>query len=276
MPPPPPPTPATPVRPLSRGAIGSLALTASLLAHVGVAGLLLAGARSGHDASPAPALAGETFELPAPEVVVPLANASPSPDAPAEPGTKPEPVDPRGDERPAPAARSKPAVARPSAAGRPSAGHAETVKGETGEGSGGDKLYGAVGDRSAVDLATAFRRSFAQATSANPAWASAPLGAAGDAVVVVELDDGGHVTSHRVEGAPTPALSAGIRSTLALLGARPFVAKGRVTRLHVAGTIRASEPRDDMHGVYGIGFGDDVAFFALAAGRRIEVRITPR
>jgi hypothetical protein len=132
-----------------------------------------------------------------------------------------------------------------------------------------------VGDRSAVDLATAFRRSFAQATSGNPAWASAPLGAAGDAVVVLDLDAGGHVTSHRVEGAPTPALSAGIRSTLALLSARPFVAKARVTRLRVLGTISPSEPRDDMHGVYGIGFAEDRAFFALPAGRRIEVRIRP-
>lgn len=141
-------------------------------------------------------------------------------------------------------------------------------------------MYGAVGDRSAADLATAFTRGFAQASSMHPAWGSAPLGSAGEATLVLELDDGGHLAGHHVEGAPGAALSAGIRSTLVLIGARPFVARGKVTRLHVTATISASEPRDDMHGVYGIGgsfvSGEGHAFFSLPAGRKIDVKVRGR
>src|SRR4029079_13852649 len=48
------------------------------------------------------------------------------------------------------------------------------------EGSDGEPVrFGAVGERGAVDLATAFTRGFPQAASADPIWARAPFGPTG-------------------------------------------------------------------------------------------------
>ena len=259
-----------------------VALAASVALHVASATALVLGAGRAPEAprsDPAPALAGETFELPSPdEVFVPLANASPSPEvagetAPPAPEPGAEPTHPHTAKPLAKGGRSA------LAAGRPSAGRAAEPPSE-GSGSGGDKTYGAVGDRSAADLATAFTRGFAQASSMHPAWTTAPFGSAGEATLVLELDEGGHLAGHHVEGAPSAGLAAGIRSTLALIGARPFVAHGKVTRLHVIATISPSEPRDDMHGVYGIGgsfvSGEGHAFFSLPSGRKIDVKVRGR
>ena len=65
-------------------------LSASVAAHVALAAVLLAHpaepAAPEPSSEPAPALAGETFELPAPDTQdVPLANASPSADEEAAP-----------------------------------------------------------------------------------------------------------------------------------------------------------------------------------------------
>jgi hypothetical protein len=141
--------------------------------------------------------------------------------------------------------------------------------------------YGAVGERSAADLATAFTRGFPQAASADPMWRSAPLGGAGDADVLLTLDDSGHIVDSRVLGAPSAALTSAIRRTLALIGSRAFVARGKVTRLHLVATVTADEVHDGLHGdVFAIGGsfagGEGSAFFALAVGRRIDVRVRAR
>lgn len=274
------------VVPVRSSSVAVLALSASLFLHVaGAAGVLVAGrmhASAENAADPSPQLAGETFELAAPEAEpVPLQNASPAPDLAAEGA----PADSRADSDPVPVRPTPPThhakpAARASNAGRPSAGR--DASGATPEpgGGGGEKLYGAVGDRSAADVATAFTRGFAQAASMNPVWAQAPLGGSGDAVVVLELDDAGKLVGQRIEGTPSAALASGIRSTLTLIGARSFVARGKVTRLHVSAVISSSEPRDDMHGVYGIGgsfvAGEGHAFFSLPVGRKIDVRVRGR
>lgn len=249
----------------------------SLAAHVG-AGAALLWPRALPEAppgEPAPHIAGETFELPAPETAEsPLANASPSPAAAAT-ATPVEAAD-------APARPAPPSVAaraaRPSHAGRPSAGKAATAADGAEGGSGDAALYGAVGDRSAADLATAFTRAFPQAASGDPIWRSAPLGSAGEAVVALTLDEGGHIASSDVTGAPSPALTAAIRRTMALIKGRPFVARGKTTRLTLSATVSADTVHDGLHGdVFAVGAQmDGTAFFALAIGRRVDLRVRVR
>jgi hypothetical protein len=225
---------------------------------------------------PAPQLAGETFELPAPETAdVPLPNASPAPQTVAA-----SDPDPSGDApaRPHPPSRGRSAP-RPSHPGRPSGGRAEpgAADGDTGSATAA-ALYGAVGERSAADLATAFTRGFPQAASADPLWRAAPLGTAGEVDVVLTLDDDGHIADMQIVGAPGAALSSGIRRTLALIKGRPFVAKGKVTKLHLVANVASDAVHDGLHGdVFAIGNsfagGEGSAFFALAIGRRIDVRV---
>ena len=140
-------------------------------------------------------------------------------------------------------------------------------------------LFGAVGERGAVPLATAFTRAFPSVASADPTWARVPFGAAGTADVTLVLDEGGHLVSQQVSGAPSPALAEGVRRTLALLKARTFVARGRTTRLRVRAAVSADTVHDGLHGdVFAIGasFQGNAgnAFFALAIGRRVDLVIT--
>jgi len=264
---------------------GSLAITfvLSLGVHVAVAAALLVPEvperRTAEElADPSPQLAGETFELPAPDTEdVPLANASPSPDenaaaAAAEPGDAPA--------RPQAPPRARPGE-RPSRAGRPSAGRADPGRADGTPTGGQARLYGAVGDRSAADLATAFTRGFPQAASADPVWRTAPLGSAGEADVVITLDESGHIADVQVLGAPSTALARGIRRTLALVKGRPFVAKSKTTRLHLRASVSADSVHDGLHGdVFAIGGSfagaEGNAFFALAIGRRIDLRVRVR
>jgi hypothetical protein len=144
-------------------------------------------------------------------------------------------------------------------------------------------LFGAVGERSAVDLATTFTRAFPQAASADLMWSSVPFGSAGAAEVTLQLDDSGHLVGHTVAGAPSHALRRGIESTLALLGARPFTARGAVTRLHIAARVSRNDVHDGLHGdVFALSGGSftgevGTAFFALPAaatgGRRVDVEL---
>ena len=188
--------------------VSTLAL--SLVAHGAVAAYFFVprGAPSlAHDQEPPPQNAGETFELPAPESAeTPLANASPSPDTNADPA----PVEfPDAPARPTPPAKAKLAN-RPSHQGRPSAGHAAPGEADGANASAGSTaLFGAVGDRSAAHLATAFTRDFPQAASGDPVWRTAPLGSAGEATVILTLDDSGHIVDVQVVGTPSGALGAG-------------------------------------------------------------------
>jgi hypothetical protein len=98
---------------------------------------------------------------------------------------------------------------------------------------------------------------------------------------VLTLDESGHIEASQVTGTPSPALTSAIRRTLALIKGRPFVAKGKVTRLHVSGTVSADAVHDGLHGdVFAIGGSfagaEGSAFFALAIGRRIDVRVRAR
>ncbi|MFO0740509.1 MAG: hypothetical protein U0270_31720 [Labilithrix sp.] len=264
-----------------RGALG-LTLGISLGLHVVVAGAMLhrRGAPPATEpaADPAPTLAGETFELPAPEsVIAPLQNASPSPEvdgveAPSADGdapAKPTPKQPKG--------KNKQLASK---AGRPSGGHTASAEGDP-AGTGGPALYGAVGDRSAADVATAFVRGFPQAASADPAWKSAAIGSAGDVDLVLTIDESGHFVGSQVVGSPSPALASGIHRTIALIKGRAFTAKGKTTKLHLSATVASDQVHDGLHGdVFAIGGSfagtEGNAFFALNIGRRVDVRVRAR
>ena len=250
----------------------------SLATHGAVAVLFLAPRLSPPTPTldPAPQNAGETFELPAPESAeVALANASPSPDTNAPPA----PIElPDAPARPVPHRSAKPS-ARPSHEGRPSAGRAAPATSDGAPGStGSSALFGAVGDRSAADLPRAFTRDFPQAASGDPIWRSAPLGPAGEATVVLTLDDTGHIADVQVIGSPGGPLAQGIRRTMTLIKSRPFVARGKVTKLRIVATISADSVHDGLHGdVFAIGGsfaeGEGAAFFALNVGRRIDLHV---
>ncbi len=229
-----------------------------------------------------PQNAGETFELPAPEPAeTPLANASPSPAlGPDTKAAAPAPPVPDAPAHVAPPARGRPAL-RTSYEGRPSAGQATALKGDKPKPPARESsaaVFGAVGDRSATDLARAFTRDFPQAASGDPLWQHAPLGAAGDATLNLVLDETGHLENWSVTGNPSGALSQGIRRTMALIKGRPFVAQGKRTTLRLVATVTTDTVHDGLHGeVFAIGGsfheGEGAAFFALNIGRRIDLRV---
>ena len=251
-------------------AVLSLALHA-LVGGVAVRGLGARGApaEAALALDPPAALAGETFDVD--EEGNPALNDIELPDTPVPVAVEP-PASTGGDEAPAPPRKhsrsAPPRKSRPAASEPPGGG-----------GSGG--LYGAAGERTAADLATAFTRGFSQAASSDPVWVTAPLGSAGTADLVIHLDETGHVTAYSLSPGAASPLARGVSRTMALLGARPFTARGAVTRLHLVAQVAADAVHDGLHGdVFAIGgsfnSGEGSAFFALAIGRRIDLRVTLR
>lgn len=247
------------------------ALAISLAAHVGVvAAVRMRPPSPLPPVDPSPQLTGETFELPAPESRdSPLGNASPPPETAAAPPPVDEFV---GSSHPFPNAHARPS----SAASHQSTSASKASSGEPGGGPGqtGTALYGAVGDRSATDLAKTFTRAFRQVASADPAWTTAPLGPAGSATVVLSLDPDGHIDGISVTGAPGAALTSSIQRTMALIKGRPFVSKGKTTKL----VLDAKITTDTVHdGRFALGSDfvaeEGTAFFALPIGRRIDLRV---
>jgi hypothetical protein len=216
---------------------------------------------------------GETFEVPLDDLATerPTSQATTA----AEP-TPPPPAagDGDGNDAPGPAHVDSHRHARPRAA-------TPGTTSPTGTGTGdGDKpaTFGAAGDRSAVELASAFTRGFPQAASADPLWLAAPFGSAGAVDLTLTLDDTGALVATQSNGSPGAALAAGVRRTLALIRARSFVAEGKETRLRVTATVTQDQVHDGLHGeVFAIGGSFEGAggngFFALAVGRRIDVRV---
>ena len=212
------------------------------------------------EADPAPNIAGETFELPELDPETTEESTSPAPAAARSlPAPSPRP------------ARAEAFSKGPRAADAPAAG-AEANS---------PPLFGAVGERGVVDLATTFTRAFPQAASADPSWTRVPFGSAGVADVNLEIDAAGHLVDTRVAGASTSALREGIQRTVLLIRAHAFVATAAVTRLHIVSTVSPDAVHDGLHGdVFAIGGSfsgrEGSAFFALSVGRRIDLTITRR
>jgi len=222
-----------------------------------------------------PPLAGTLEDLPADsDHVSPAIEGAdlPSRTRAADPPSAALPPSKTGNERDMP-------KARPSA--RAKANAAQSAGGPAGsEAARPAGLFGAIGDRSAADFATAFTRAFPQAASTDPQWAQATFGSAGTADLVITLDEGGHVDHTEIRGAPSAALRAGISRTMSLIGRRPFTSRARVTTLHLSSKVTRDEIHDGLHGdVFAIGAsftGSGHAFFALAIGRRIDLDITAK
>lgn len=225
--------------------------------------------------APARTVAGETFEVPLDEVAV---NALDRAGGHPDPGAEWTPVSNATPSRGDGPGEDAPRESHP----RPQvhAGKAAPVAAGTVGAGDGDRTprFGAVGDRSAVEVATAFTRGFPQAASADPLWIAAPFGPAGTVDVYLTLGEDGALERARTGGSPSHALAEGVRRTLALVRARSFVAEGRETHLRVTATVTRDAVHDGLHGeVFAIGgsfdTGERSGFFALAVGRRIDVRV---
>ncbi len=243
-----------------------VALSLAVHGALGVgAAVLLRG--PGHDdgtSPPPPVLAGETFDL---GDLEPPPQTAPTP--PVDPTPPPEATsEPNGTSAPRPRATATPhAAATASAAGSADPGSAGTPE-----------RFGAVGDRSAVDVAVAFTRAFPQASSADPFWQTVPFGDCGATNVTFTLADDGTLESWSAAGAPSEALKRAIDRTLALIKGRSFTAVGKTTTLRVSAKVSPDDVHDGLHGdVFAVGGsysgGEGTAFFALSIGRRVDVTV---
>jgi len=266
----------TRTRPSAPFVVAWLAMSVALHGAVAV---LVAQSPGGTVAPPRPAtsssLPGETFEVPVEdrpvenETSAGLAAQTAVAPTLADEGTLTEP----GDAPPTPRAETHP-HARPRTAVAGTTSPAGSGPGEADH----PGTFGAAGDLSSVDLASAFTRGFPQAASADPLWLAAPFGSAGSVDVTFTIDESGALLDTHSSGTPGDALAAGVRRTLALIRARSFVAEGRETRLRVTATVTQDEVHDGLHGeVFAIGGSfrgaDGSGFFALTVGRRIDVRV---
>lgn len=137
------------------------------------------------------------------------------------------------------------------------------------------ELYGAVGDRSAADVTLSFTSNFPAAASADPIWQQAAFGSAGEALVVITIDESGHVIDSHVSGG-SDALRSGVLRTLSLIRGRTFTARQARTAFTVSGKVSPDTVHDGLHGDYfavGRASQEGSAFFALPTGRRIDIRV---
>lgn len=234
-------------------------LIGSVTAHV-VAGALIF-VRFSHPAAPdpmrvveidpAPAMAGDTFELPREDQNEIPVQANGTDDQPSDLGT--EIQKPRG---------SKSSQSQTSSAGASSVLPSQ---------------YGAVGERGSFELVPTFARAFAQTASSDPEWATAPLGDAGAVDMTFNIDASGALTGTVIGGTGSAPLRRGIERTMALISGRTFYANGAETRIRVKASIAPDQVHDGLHGeVFAIGVSGSSSFFALAIGRRIDIDVTPR
>jgi hypothetical protein len=224
---------------------------ASAAAHLAVGALLFRPAAPLRAEAPTSAtLTGESLSLPA-DLLADEVEA-PSPDAPS-------PTPPA--EGPAPTV------------------HASRISPHTGSASSPEPTtYGAAGDRGATDLSSTFTRAFPQAASADPVWLAVPFGRVGSAKVSLEIDESGAFVQAQIDPHAAPALRRAIERTIALIRGRTFTAHARITPLYLSATVSPDDVHDGLHGdVFAIGGSFEGrrgnAFFALAAGRRIDLAI---
>jgi hypothetical protein len=269
----------------------ALTAASSLLLHGGiVAGLSIGAIRN--EVPGASTLAGETFELQDRTEVGLEASEMPQAQAsdPSAESTLPytELTEDDGD-APAPRDHRKRHGEKPDRAQKKVEGHAAQTgirkrdngsPSAAGGAASGGGSYGAVGNKTALDLSHAFVRMFPQATGADPIWVNAALGKHGAATVTLSLSEEGRITAHSVTGG-SDELKRGIASTLTMMKSRLFTAKGATTSLTIAATVSADTVHDGLHGdVHAIhaamNGSTGIAFFALPIGRRVDVTVHVR
>jgi hypothetical protein len=233
-------------------------LTASLAIHAGMGGVAYVVSKIPHHDALAvpgkPAFTGETFEI-----------AQDSVESPREIVTDRAPETKTDDQASEPIHRARPHV---------------TTHGEnTTAGAEIPLTYGALGDRSAVDVTVALSRGFPQAASPDLEWRTAQLGDAGSAILEIELEEDGTLARWGLGAGASPALREGIRRTMAFIGGRTFLARGKTTRLHVSARVSTDATRDGDDAVYAIHSEHEgqsaSAYFSLSVGRRVDLVITP-
>lgn len=140
--------------------------------------------------------------------------------------------------------------------------------------------YGALGDRSAVDVTIALARGFPQAASTDPIWRTVPFGDAGMATMEIDLEPDGTLARWSLGAGASPALRQAVTRTMAFIGSRTFLAHGATTKLTVSAHVSADAVRDGNDAVYAIHSEHDgpraSAYFSLASGRRIDLTIAPK
>ncbi|WP_437679442.1 hypothetical protein [Sorangium sp. So ce131] len=188
-----------------------------------------------------------------------------------QPAPRPTAAARAGEERRAPATTAN--------AGRQARSAAAQASDDAGEGGEGD--FGAAGASAVRSLGRAFTRAIPPACQADPIWATLPLGSAGKARFVIDIDEAGHIASWRPEGEEPPARHLGnlAKRTIALLGGGTFaVSRGAVTSgrqtLEVSAVIHAGadEPTDapaDLAWRFEGSRGE--ASFAQPGGRQVDV-----
>jgi len=233
-------------------------LTASLLVHAGLgaSGVWLGKRATKNESTPKVVFTGETFDVGEEETRA----AERSEVVPVE-----APRDEKNDDALVQRARAR-VVAR----GEPTQSAREVEAPLT---------YGALGDRSAADVTVAIARGFPQAASTDPIWKTVPFGAAGDADLDVEIDEAGQLVRWGLGANATPALRQAFVRTFAFIGGRSFLARARVTKLHVQARVTADAVRDGTDAVYAIHSEHEGrtanAYFSLSSGRRVDLVITP-
>jgi hypothetical protein len=130
--------------------------------------------------------------------------------------------------------------------------------------------YGAVGDRTAGDLVTTFKRVFPIAASSDPLWDHVPVGFFAEGEVTFFLAEDGSLTHATASASAAPAFRAAIQRTTALLKHRLFTARGATTHLHMV--VRVSDHLLN-HGAFTI---DAAGSFELPSGRHVSVSIVER
>ncbi|WP_437625102.1 hypothetical protein [Sorangium sp. So ce1151] len=211
----------------------------------------------------------------APEVRGAEAGREPAPPATAAPRRE---AAPRPRAAPRPAARAEPeASEQPGDKARTAAARTSAGAGEGGEGD-----FGAAGVSAVRSLGRAFTRAVPPACQADPSWATLPLGSAGKARFVIDIDDAGHIASWRPEGEEPLARHLGnlAKRTIALLGSGTFaVARGAVTAgkqtLEVSAVIRAGAEDGETGAPADLAWrfegGRGKASFAQPGGRLVEI-----
>jgi hypothetical protein len=137
--------------------------------------------------------------------------------------------------------------------------------------------YGAVGDRSAASVIVAVSRGFPQAASTDVVWRTEPFGDAGSATLEIEIAEDGSLVRWSLGPGASAALRQAMVRTMAFIESRTFIARGRVTKLHISGRVTADAVRDGTDAVYAIHSeheGDAAsAYFSLSSGRRVDLVI---
>ncbi len=203
------------------------------------------------------AVGGETFEVPERE----------PPSEESAPGSEAAPIELDGQEAEDPTATAEGSTKKSSKAHRhPSS----RIGGPPAASEPTPALYGAVGDRTAGDLVTTFKRVFPIAVSSDPLWEGVPVGFYAEGNVTFTLADDGTLGRTTASASAAPAFRAAVARTGTLLKHRLFTARGATTHLHMV--VRVTD-KVVYHGAFAI---DSSGSFELPSGRRVTVSIDER